>query len=65
MDTIDATENLPKEGEIVIAWKYGGKRAQVQIKGYTAYLWQYGITDEAFCRLDEIDKWRRCSGFDF
>jgi hypothetical protein len=55
----------PKHGEIVIAWRLDGQRDMVQIQGDEAMLWRYGQTNDVFCKVNEITKWRGCTGFDF
>jgi hypothetical protein len=59
------TETKPAEGSIVIAWDQHGKRDMVQIHQGKAMLWRYRLTDEVFCDVDQISKWRECTGLDF
>jgi hypothetical protein len=58
-------ETKPNHGEIVVAWRPDGRRDMVQIHRDKAFLWRYRLTDDVFCDVDEITKWRGCTGFDF
>ena len=58
-------ETKPHHGEIVVAWRSDGQRATVQIHGDKAFLWRYRLTDDLFCNVGDITKWRGCTGFDF
>lgn len=59
------TSTKPDHGDIVIAYRPDGKRGQVQIHGNKAMLWRYKLTDEPFCDVADIVRWRGCNGFDF
>lgn len=58
-------DTKPTHGSICIVWRQDGKCEQVQIHGNEARLWRYCLTDETFCNVDEIVKWRGCAGLDF
>ncbi len=58
-------DTKPEHGEIVIAWRQDGTRAQVEICNDEARLWRYRLTGEVFCNVSDIVKWRGCTGMDF
>ena len=64
--TKKSKEELPKEGDIIIASKLGDiSDNQVIVVGENLFEWEYEITDKIYCTLQDDFVWRGCGGFDF
>jgi len=55
----------PPEKEVIIVQNCDDKRDQVTIRNGIAYKWRYKDTDDEFCHVHDIKRWRGCTGFDF
>jgi len=64
MDKMWSTDGAP-ENQVIIVDSNNDKRDQVTIRNGIAYKWRYKDTDDEFCHVHQIKRWRGCTGFDF